>query len=913
MRLLQILPNGDFRLTKKLLNDAIPSYAILSHRWKDDSQEVTFEDMAEGTGQGKAGYEKIKFCGEQAARDGLQYFWMDSCCIKKSSDAELSESLNSMFRWYQRAEKCYVYLSDGPTRKRDGRDENIQDIWEQAFRESDWFTRGWTLQELLAPSLVEFFSPEKDLLGSKQSLEKQIHAITGIPISALRGSPLSQFSINEKFDWAKNRQTTREEDWAYSLLGIFEISMPVIYGEGRTNAVRRLRKEIDDASKDRECLRHLNVTEPYQICQTDEVTPFSRHYLDSFVSTLVQQTQHAFLLTDFPWQRHLAHLYGKLAEHHTLLRELQISIENRAVSRDERPTTCLDCGKRFSKGWGNCRTQLDEADQLDSTAADIFFDCTSRFSRNTSTASINRLSTNFTGSPAYTLERHTSSHPQLYTMEGLFSNPLFVLAMKQIYNQDQLTHQYYLLYAQTPRCWQRVIVSATFGNFQDVSAIPLVSAPDDDDFTCKILPDAVNAILHTELPRMELFSSVTRISLYLDEGGAGKKIWKVPQIKAVEDCLEIEMSKEDEILRDIEVMSLHQFSESKIEVTSQISSSRFTVKLDSQVCVNRKIPFASAGSDGDNGLHDFIKDLKLLNSVQDCHGIPRLIGVVFDDAHIRLKGYLHEAPMIRELIRVFYVANSRSETIPWSIRVLWSKQIAQAMAEIHKKGLTIGVLSRNNIGLRADGSPVLTHLTASRRYLHHEKESLPPELQSPHGNAPQQSFNDRTDIFQLGLLLWLLAEHKGNTDGVRCSRYVCTNIPRYQCTADHANPANLPPCLGSVPSYFSDIITQCRSPNPNARPTARRIAEILSSQCEFEGFPRDSLKVLKTYNDNIRFGAHCMECGVPALYRHFHCYACDFGDFDLCPDCVDMGIHCRVLEHQLVERTSKDGGFIHAS
>ena len=549
----------------------------------------------------------------------------------------------------------------------------------------------------------------------------------------------------------------------------------------------------------------------------------------------------------------------------------------------------------------------------DDTAADIFFDCKSRFSLDTSTASINRLSTNFTGSPAYIFERHESSHPQLYAMEALFSNPLFVLAMKQTYKQDQLTHHYYLFYAQAPRCWQRVIVSVTFRNFLDVSAIPQVSSPDTDEFTCMILPDAVSSILHTELPRIELFSSVTRMSLYLDEGGAGKKIWKVPHIKSFEDRLEIEMSKEDEILRDVEVMALNHFSESEIDVMSQISSSRFVVKLDDQVCVNRKMPFASAGWDSENGLHDFIKDLKLLNSLQGCHGVPRLIGVVFDDAHVRLKGYLYEAPMIRELIRTFYVANSRSETIPWSIRVLWAKQMAQGMAEIHRRGFTIGVLGRNNIGLRADGSPVLTHLTTSRMNMHHNKESIPPELQNSHGIAPQVAFNDRTDVFQFGLLLWLLAEHKGNTDGVRCSRYVCTNIPRYQCTADHANLANLPPCLGSVPSCFSDIIIHCRSPNPSARPTARMIVEILSSQCEFEDFSRDSLELLKTYNDNVRFGAHCMECGVPALHRHYHCYACDFGDFDLCPDCVDIGVHCRVLEHQMVERTSKDGGFIHAS
>jgi hypothetical protein len=212
MRLIEVLPNGDFHLTGKLLDGAIPRYAILSHTWGDESQEVTFEEMVEGLGRGKAGYEKIKFCGKRAARDGLEYFWVDSCCIKKSSDAELSESLNSMFRWYQRAAKCYVYLSDVSTSKRKRGDENALNTWEQAFGESRWFTRGWTLQELLAPTSVEFFSKEGSRLGDKQSLEQQIHEVTEIPISALRRRELSKFSAGQKLDWAKNRQITREED-----------------------------------------------------------------------------------------------------------------------------------------------------------------------------------------------------------------------------------------------------------------------------------------------------------------------------------------------------------------------------------------------------------------------------------------------------------------------------------------------------------------------------------------------------------------------------------------------------------------------------------------------------------------------------------------------------------------------------
>lgn len=244
MRLLETLPNGDFRLTEKFLDKAIPPYAILSHTWGAASQEITFEDMVEDLGRSKAGYGKIRFCGEQASRDGLQYFWVDSCCIKKSSDSELSESINSMFRWYRHAEKCYVYLSDVSTTKRKRGIEDVQDTWEQAFRESRWFTRGWTLPELVAPASVQFFSLEGEPLGDKKLLEKELHEITGIDVRALRGDSLTNFTVLERMSWAANRQTTRQEDKAYSLLGIFGIHMPLIYGEGEENSLRRLREAI---------------------------------------------------------------------------------------------------------------------------------------------------------------------------------------------------------------------------------------------------------------------------------------------------------------------------------------------------------------------------------------------------------------------------------------------------------------------------------------------------------------------------------------------------------------------------------------------------------------------------------------------------------------------------------------------
>jgi Heterokaryon incompatibility protein (HET) len=249
MRLLQYNSAGEFSPTKDFVgDDKIPPYAILSHTWMD-GQEVTFKDLMEGTGKNKSGYNKIRFCGQQAKQDGLKHFWVDTCCIDKSNNVELQEALNSMFCWYQNAARCYVYLSDVFTTKGEASNQFSESIWEPAFQRSRWFTRGWTLQELLAPGSVEFFSREGERLGDKSSLERQIHEITGITILALRGTSLSRFGIKERLSWAEYRKTTRKEDQVYSLLGIFGVYMPLIYGEGRDNAFTRLREEIDKHSK----------------------------------------------------------------------------------------------------------------------------------------------------------------------------------------------------------------------------------------------------------------------------------------------------------------------------------------------------------------------------------------------------------------------------------------------------------------------------------------------------------------------------------------------------------------------------------------------------------------------------------------------------------------------------------------
>lgn len=185
------------------------------------------------------------------------------CCIDKTSTAELSEAINSMYRWYQKAQVCYVYLADvdffDPVieqwKDHGWASKHIMAPKKSSFVNSRWFTRGWTLQELLAPFDVRFYSRTFTPLGSKHELCLLLSYITGISKPALEPRlPLSGtnplgFSVATRMSWAAKRQTTRVEDIAYCLLGLFDINMPLIYGEGE-KAFRRLQEEIMKSSDD---------------------------------------------------------------------------------------------------------------------------------------------------------------------------------------------------------------------------------------------------------------------------------------------------------------------------------------------------------------------------------------------------------------------------------------------------------------------------------------------------------------------------------------------------------------------------------------------------------------------------------------------------------------------------------------
>ncbi|RYC55866.1 hypothetical protein CHU98_g10343 [Xylaria longipes] len=215
-----------------------PKYAILSHTWGPAEDEVSYHDLISGkwTSVDNAGAAKIRgFCA-LASKNGYEWGWVDTCCIDKTSSTELSESINSMYRWYLDSHICYALLPDAKEKS--------------DLRSSRWFKRGWTLQELLAPEEVEFYDGEWKEICIRSEAAKEISRFTGIAVEVLVDrKPLARFSAATRMSWAANRATTRGEDMAYCLLGIFGVNMPLLYGEG-SKAFQRLQEEILKTTED---------------------------------------------------------------------------------------------------------------------------------------------------------------------------------------------------------------------------------------------------------------------------------------------------------------------------------------------------------------------------------------------------------------------------------------------------------------------------------------------------------------------------------------------------------------------------------------------------------------------------------------------------------------------------------------
>ena len=510
--------------------------------------------------------------------------------------------------------------------------------------------------------------------------------------------------------------------------------------------------------------------------------------------------------------------------------------------------------------------------------------------------------------------RLASTPAEQYTTQGILSERIFVTVMKRSLVDPQ-TQTYFLNYAETARLWRRVIVVATFKGMKGVSTVSSIQATDNTEDVANVLPNAVYNLLSQLLLRTPLHRSVSRLSLTLKEDENGKLCHDASELGLAKNLVERESVAEEKILRELPDMSCPTFVESEVAVESRVSSMSYNAIVRGDRCIERKAPFATAGIDGENGFQTFLDDLKINIALRDCPGVARFVGVVLDDTRSHLRSYLHENPAVFRLSRIFIIANAESEIIPWELRELWAQQIVSAVSEIHRRGLSLGGIDIESVGVRNDGTAVLTRLHTSLSERQARRGMVAPEMRrglcDSHNTQKPPLNNYRANIFQLGHILWLLAEHRGHTAGVFCARAACTAFPRFKCTAEHSNPVELPPCRDDIPPYFADMITRCRLPDPRLRPPARELVE---------GFPPKAdlslsmAQVMRWFPHQVTYYCtHCDNCGGYCRSLHYHCNICYGGDFDICPTCFEQGCRCFDPEHGLRKIVCRNDRYIDES
>ena len=482
----------------------------------------------------------------------------------------------------------------------------------------------------------------------------------------------------------------------------------------------------------------------------------------------------------------------------------------------------------------------------DSSTVENFLDFISRFSVNGPNSSIDKLLGAISGHPNYLLETSPTFYPEQY--DTAFPDKMMSVSAILPLPSHRRTQRYFITFQEKARIWRRVIVVATFENFRDPSAMIQVSAVAYRRLTDQWIPELLKTPLQKLLREMENFSCVTNVSVNLKETETGQIAANTTRVEEVENLFE-----------------------------------------------------------------DFIGEVKRLASLNGCRGIVQFLGVILDDTRHHIKGYLYDAPIIPNLRLLIGLAISQSKSIPWAVRELWIGQIVATISNVHARGLVIGALNINRISIRADATVLLDLSECAHRQLPTQRDRLPPELWRMNfdtcrvsRNAP---LNFQTDVFQLGHLIWLIAEHQPSSQGYYCTRVLCTNVPCYQCTASHTEPTELPACSVGVPLYINDLVTASRLPNPQDRPSASLLLtlfppiDVESQKSVQDEFMKDTIRDYPSSSDGT--WVWCDECGFMMTDVGYHCYICNSGDFDLCPSCYIEEIHCWNLQHHMVKSIRK--------
>ncbi|KAI9711644.1 MAG: hypothetical protein M1828_001904 [Chrysothrix sp. TS-e1954] len=547
----------------------------------------------------------------------------------------------------------------------------------------------------------------------------------------------------------------------------------------------------------------------------------------------------------------------------------------------------------------------DDISVASSGAVDHFFDCVSRFSTDTSDQSVNFLGRPVALPCQYAFETSQEFYPEQYTSDTLGQSRICVVAIKRTLSMRPMV-KFFLVFSETRRRMRRVVVSATFSDLRKHEAILQVWAPDSQERGLKYLPSPLKPLLINLVLGLPSSSMVANLSVAFREDDSGQMLLDSHRLKTEDDTLETQLSDHARMMRDIDDLGCPQVLESEVAILKHLHSAVYEVFVGSALYLEQKAPFASGGREGENRFLDCFEDMKMLIAMRDCSGVSRFIGVVLDDNRRRLEGYLLERPVLWSIEDVIHKANALQETIPSGLRLHWACQVVRIILELHERGIVVGKVTLQSFGIREDGSAVLCHVASSSKHLENSRGLMPPELRVAPGSScerPPGDFNFKTDIFQLGYVLWQLIEHVKPWQGYFCDLLRCQSFPRYQCDAVHANPVQLPSCSSLVPSYYEAFMEKCRLADPTRRSSAQDLRELLRLMDDCEMYVPNVRELFSRYQDSSfkYYEVTCIECNKVIDDLCYHCNSCNEADFDLCSECFGRGVRCWSPEHSLIK------------
>jgi len=462
------------------------------------------------------------------------------------------------------------------------------------------------------------------------------------------------------------------------------------------------------------------------------------------------------------------------------------------------------------------------------------------------------------------------------------------------------------MFAQGGRHWRRVTVSATTTTLSTQWDVCFSFT----EICCyHVFPYLVQSQLETMLEKDQLYESVTNVSIELQPSKTGDVTFDQERSMIIEDVEAAAATETSRYMEEIEQRGIPQYVESQVVVLSRRRTALYLVLVENQPCIQRNSPF-SGGTTSDRKLVDeFIADMKLLQMAQGCSGVAEFVGVVITDNRTQLCGYLVRYPEAGLFAELLETLTSNTLPISWERREQWIRQIITAVAEIHKRGVIIGCLDKESMWVNLDDQIKIVMFKSTGSYRANQFGQLPPEIRrftAPRAVATGQIPTIQSDLFQLGLLVWMLAENDFNKINVFCRKSGCQGFPHYRCMADHVNPVDLPICGPEVPAYVNEIIGHCRQGQPSRRKSAGALLALLPANHEPAVFSPNRVSPCRPYCQRI----NCNECGEITTDAHYTCTLCEAGNFQLCLKCISKPTSCYDDSHKLRRRAVKNGRLV---